>query len=364
MTETLEVQLRKAAETVEVSPVIPGGVARGIRVRQAGWVAGAALSLVALLSVGLIVLSPDPQRVPEDIPPAGGGDAFQMARGTYRGIEWRMVVHPAESAPGDGEGVCVEVGAQGTCLQIADHGGTKSWVGLRYIDPLDAVVIVQRTPPGMDGFSVRELNGTNWASLIADVGGGDEGPTYWYRFLAGHEVAGVIDTGDSRLSFEVSKSGDTVHEGLSAGGEEFPELEGLPGVKELIASGPEGGGYSLIMRTTDSEVCFHLNGATACRAGDVAPEPFGLTISKVLPCRSERNCGTDNDHVVIAGEVTPEVYRVGITDDIGTSWVYIDPTMGGCCFVTNLYGQVGEQVELIAQDEDENLLGSTTITYE
>ena len=360
--DTLRSRMQEAAGMLDVSPVMPAHVNRGIRLRQTGLVTGAALSLIALLSVGIFLTTPGPERV-DPIFPAGEGETVRLARGNAGGVPWELTLR-ADTIGAQSEVVCVDVKGESVCGEISSYGKVVGKIGLRYIEPLDMTLIVAKSPQDV-GFSVRELNGTNWASLSADHVGAPDAPAYWYRFLDGDEVKGVITVAGRNLRFEVSRKGNTVHEGIAAGGNDYPELQGLPGDKQLLGSGPDGGGYSIFLRRTDSEVCLHINDQSGCRSASAPAEPVGLAVSKVLPCGRGEDCGTDNGFVVIVGEVTPEVFRVGIRDDIGTSWVYLDQPTSVCChFVAELYGQVGDEVELIAFDEDGNELGSQAITYE
>ena len=212
---------------------------------------------------------------------------------------------------------------------------------------------------------MREVAGTAWAALWAPTGDDPSDPSYWYRLFPGG-VEGILDitgVGAPQLRFEVEILPEVVHTSVEVAKDEFPELAGYPGEKELIGSGPDGGGYSIIKRTTDSVVCLHLKDDSRCRPADAPVEPIRLMLGKAFPCASGDGCGRSQRLVIVAGEVSPEVTRIGIDDGFGTSFVQVGGPSDERHFSTMIYGDRTGTFEVIAFDENDEELQRLTLEY-
>ena len=177
--------------------------------------------------------------------------------------------------------VCIVTPGREQCWNPAASRYGDAGVIVDYVRPLDSSVVIVRTPTADADVGMREVSGTAWAALWAPTGEDPSDPSYWYRLFPG-SVEGILQisgAGAPQLSFEVEVLDETVHTSLEVTEEEFPELAGYPGQKELVDSGPDGGGYSIIKRTTDSVVCLHLNDTSRCRPVSAPVEPIRLALA-------------------------------------------------------------------------------------
>jgi hypothetical protein len=368
----IEQLLRAEAETVQVSLQMPKRVTRRIRARRATVLTLAALSIAAAAS--LVVISPWRTEIlePAESRPRNGA----LARGKVNGTPWRMELHTKRTKAGkNSEIVCIVTRGEEQCWQAVGKRSSRlvpvgrrygdAGVIVGYIRPLDRSIVLVRTPTEDAGVTMREVSGTAWAALWAPTGDNPSDPSYWYRLFPG-SVEGILQitgVGAPQLAFEVKVLGKTVHASVQVTEEEFPELAGYPGEKELVGSGPDGGGYSIFKRTTDSVVCLHLNDISRCRPATAPVEPIRLAIGKPFRCAPEDGCRGSQRLVIVAGEVSPEVTRIGIDDGFGTSFVQVGGPSDERHFSTMIYGERTGSFEVIAFDENDEELQRITLEY-
>jgi hypothetical protein len=356
----IEQLLRAEAETVQVSREMPKRVTRRIRVRRTS--VGTLAALLIAAAASLVVVSPWRTEVisPAEFQPSKGA----VARGKVNGVSWRMEIKTERVAGKRLELVCIVTPGQEKCWD-PDRGYGNARIVLGYVRVLDRSVVIVRTPSRDGGITLRELNGTAWAGLWAPTGPKRSDPSYSYRFFPG-DVQGILDISGADaplLRFEIEVGKETVRTSLVVTRDEFPELAGYPGEKELVGSGPDGGGYSIIKRTTDSIVCLHLNDISRCRPSTAPEEPIGLALGKAFPCAREDGCSSSQRLVIVAGEVSPEVTRIGIDDGFGTSFVQVGAPYAEGHFSTMIYGDRTGSFEVIAFDENEEELQRITLEY-
>jgi hypothetical protein len=128
-----------------------------------------------------------------------------------------------------------------------------------------------------------------------------------------------------------------------------------------IATGAAGGGYTVLLRQTESETCLYLNDQFKCRSSDLEGEALPIYVVDGSACRPSDGCGSDKLVVVIAGLVDEDVTRVGIRDDAGTSFVQVGPPAQEGAFSAEIYANPGDELELITYDSAGNVLGSFPI---
>lgn len=357
----IESLLRQEADQVSVDPRIPPRVHRRIRVRQGATVALATLSVVAVALAAFAL--PNGER---NIPPAGNGGqkgAGVLVTSRADGVRWQMELRNRSTGNGRvRELICVRVGKRSQCWDIDESNRYgEANVIVDHVKALDRALIIVKTPPE-GGFSIREVSGTLWSGMVASEG--DEGagrPAYWYRLFDSpevHAILSIFGANAPNLEVSVEVNGEIAQTSVSRAGEEFPELSGFPGDKELVASGSDAGGYSVFRRTTDSEVCFHAGEAVRCRDREAEMEPIRLWVTESLRCTPRDQCGSDGYLTVIAGEVSEEVARIGIRDRHGTSFVQVGDPYGAGTFSTTIDGRPGMEAELIAFDSEGNEIAS------
>lgn len=353
MNERIESLLHAEAESIETAPYIPISVRRRIRRRQ-GALVGLAVTGVLAVAAGSLAIT---NWETKPLPPVESGP--QESNVIERGDDWRLVVRDDPNRVGDQERVCAIVRDDRTCL---DGGGVFEdvSVSLGYVEVSDKVVVVVKAPSGTNSVGMREINGTSWAALWA-------GGRYFYRFFEGDEVHGILTVHGAdapQLEFSVEVKGPEVHTSVERAGDPFPELRGFPGEKQVLASGPEGGGYSVLMRTTEDEVCVHFGDDYRCRSADAPVGPIRLWIAKLIPCSREDECGRGNHLAIISGEIGPDVAKLGFgSPDEGFSWLYITDGGFGCCTfsTSDLYARDGDVMDFVAFDSDDNPLETVRV---
>lgn len=362
----IESLLRQEADQISVDPRIPPRVHRRIRVRQGATLAFATISVMAVALAAFAL--PNGER---DIPPAGnGGQRGEGVLVTSRvdGVRWEMELRNRSTGNGRvRELICVGVGKRRQCWNIDESNRYgEANVIVDHVKALDRALIIVKTPPKGD-FSIREVSGTLWSGMVASEGDEAAGrPAYWYRLFDSPEVHGIVSVFGAnapRLEVSVEVNGETVQTSVSRAAEEFPELSGFPGDKELVASGPEAGGYSVFRRTTDSEVCLHTGEAVRCRNRNADMEPIRLWVAESLRCTPNDQCGSDGYLTVVAGEVGEEVARIGIRDRRGTSFVHVGEPYGEGTFSTTIDGRLGIGAELVAFDSEGNEMASEPLEF-
>lgn len=351
MSERIEHMLRMEGDSIDVTPYIPVTVRRRIRRRQGALVGVIGAGLLAIAAGSLAITNSER----EPLPPVESG--LKRSNVIERGEDWRLVVRDEPNRVGNRELICAVVRGNTTCLD-GDYAFGDVTVALGYVEIWDKAVVVVKTPPGTDTVGMREIDGTSWAALWA-------GGRYFYRFFEGDEVHGILTVqGADAPQLEFSVRRDDTR--LEVAGDPYPELEGFPGEKQLVASGPEAGGYSVIMRTTEEEVCLHFGDDSRCRLADEPVEPIRLWIAKLMPCSAEDECGRGNHLAIFTGEIGPEVAKLGFgSPGEGFSWLYIAEDSGGfgcCTFSTSdLYARDGEVMDLVAFDSENNELESVRV---
>lgn len=364
--EWIEGLLHGEAESVSVLPQMPAAVRQRIRRRQ-GLVMGVAAISLAALTVGVTSIPAiDRPITPGDENVARTETVVPLARGTENGVGWDMELRRMTAGSESSEGVCVVSRGQPTCMDITGYAYGEASVALGYVEALDRSVVIVKTVPRVNTVGMREIAGTSWAAMVASEGDTDSGrPAFFYRFFD-RDVTGVLTVHGAdvpKLMFSVKVRGPDVYTSVGVTRSEIPELSGYPGEKQVVASGPEAGGYSVIMRTTESQVCLHMGQEFRCRAADAPVDPIRLWIAQALPCGADDDCGPGNDLVIITGEVSDEVVKVGIRDGFGTSYVQVGEPFGENIFEAWAYGKPGDQVELVAFDSSENELLSLPIVF-
>ncbi len=362
----IESLLKQEADQMEVDPRMPPRVHHRIRVRHGATLAFATLSVVAVALAAFAL--PNGER---SIPPAGnGGQRGERVLVTSRagGVRWQMELRKRSTGNGRArELICVVVGKQEQCWHM-DENNRYSEVNVivDHVKALDRALIIAKTPPEGD-IQIREISGTLWAGLVASEGEeATDRPAYWYRLFEGPEVQAILSffgANAPNLEVSVEVNGETVRTSVSRGGEEFPELSDFPGDKELVASGPDAGGYSVFRRTTDTEVCLHAGEAVRCRDRNADKEPIRLWVAESLRCTPKDQCGSEGYLTVIAGEVGEEVARIGIRDRQGTSFVQVGEPYGEGIFSTTIDGRPTDNAELIAFDSQGNELSTEPLDF-
>jgi hypothetical protein len=276
-------------------------------------------------------------------------------------VRWRIELRDVPDESGlPSQLICFVVGTHDQCWDNERSRFGEANVVVGYVKPLDSAVIIVKTPPDVRDVQMREISGTLWAGMVASEGDPESGrPAYFYRLFEGSNVHGILTISEAdvpKVEFSVTVRGDTVKTGLGVTSEEFPELRGFPGDKEVVASGPDAGGYSVYLRTTDSEVCLHVLDAYRCRDEDAAIEPIRLWVAESLTCTAADLCGSDDHLTIIAGQVGSEVARIGIRDGEGTSYVQIGEPLNAGIFSTTIDGRPGGDTELVAFDSGGNEL--------
>jgi len=356
----IERLLREEAEGVLVAPQMPAPVRRRIRVRQGITVTLTTLSIIAVALA--VVALPLGQ---EAVPPAGDGapdgSITPLASSREDGVKWRMELRDVSDKSGlPRQLICFVVGTHDQCWDNERNRYGEANIVVDYIKPLDRAVVIVKTPPDVHDVQMREISGTLWGGMVASEGDPESGrPAYFYRLFEGPDVYGILTISGAdvpKLEFSVQVQGATVKTSVIKTNEEFPELKAFPGDKEVVASGPDAGGYSVYLRTTDSEVCLHILDAYRCRDEDVVIEPIRLWVAESLTCTPADLCGSDNHLTIIAGQVGPDVAQIGIRDRLGTSYVQIGEPFGEGMFSTTIDGRPAGDTELVAFDSAGNEL--------
>lgn len=367
MNERIEAMLHAEADSVEVAPYIPVAVRRRVRRRQGLTIGVASLALLGVAAAGF-ALSDQPSR----LPPAGPERAAtteRLAGGKVDGTPWRMEARYGHGPDGAAhESVCIVVPGRDPCWGIDGYAYGEANVALGYVKALDRIIVVVKAVPETDSVGLREISGTSWAALVASEGDVVSGtPAFFYRFFPPPKVEGVLTVAGAdvpELEFSVKVNWPTVRTGVNVTADAFPELRGFEGDKRVVASGPEAGGYSVIMRTSESLVCLHMDDDFRCRQAEAPIEPIRLWIAQALECAPDDECAPGDDMIIITGEVGPDVAKIGIRDQGGTSFVQVGEPYGGGLFSSYVYGNAGDELELVAYDSSDNEIAVESVVVE
>ena len=355
----IEDLLQREAENVSVDPALPAGVRQRIRRRQGVLLGAAALSVVALfLTAGTLFVDE-----PVELPPAVDDKASTtqiLERGNKGGVKWQLELRSStDKRERIRRNICVVAERTDNCWDLGErnrYGDAAVVVG--YVRPLDSAIVVVEAPKDV-GVTMREIPGPVWAALIASQSDPGSDVSYYYRLFAGPSVRGIVAVdveGVPALEFTASIDGPTTSTGLSVT-TEFPELRGFPGEKELLGTGTEGGGFTVVQRVTDEELCLHINDEFRCVDRDEPVQPIRLWVDKVLPCTADDAC-SGKQLTVITGWSSPEVMRIGIRDSDGISFTHSGDAYGEDIFVITIDGLPEADTELVVFDFDDKELAA------
>lgn len=362
MSEPIQELLHRAASTVKVSTVLPDRVARRSRRGQL-ILSVMGVSLVAGLSFAATNFGTPTVPIPPASRPGG-----LLHEGNSEGTPWSMHLEHALSSD---EEVCIRAGGRSRCFGTSgfEYGDVTAAVG--YVEALDRTIVIIKTMSEAESPSIDQEGGPLWGGLVAQENDPDEdGAAFWYRLFPA-EVSGRIEVYGAEappLDFEVKPVGDVYKTQVDAASGRWPRLEGFDGETETLGGSVEAGGYEIIKRTTDDRVCFHLRDNYTCRAIDAVADPFGVVAAQPLKCAPDDDCGRGNDLMIVFGELSENVVKVGIggprQDKTTGSFVLVGPPGPDCCFfeMMNYYGNAGDLIEVVAFDAANNVLGSIVVT--
>ena len=315
--DSLREMLRREAAGMEISPSFPAAIPRSIRRRRIRLAAIAAAVPIMIILGSALLFDGDLFNSNNDVAgegsrgrklragwAVGGGptkDPQLLGRGSDYGLKWQLVLSQARSAP------CLELQVNNQaefCDLLADNFAKLVNVVPRYASTPGLAYVIGTVPEGR-GVWISLRGGGQWAGLIFEGPEGD-GRDYFVRVFPTAEVSGVlaIDGTDKRFAFDVEpRPNGSVDRVRPTKREGLFELEGLPGDKSVISTEPVGDmstneAYDVVLRTDVEEVCFHIEGSSACDDRPLSDELRLVTAQRV------------GDGVVIAGLVGPAVEEV------------------------------------------------------
>lgn len=309
--------LRREAAGMEISPSFPAAIPRSIRRRRIRL--AAIVSVVPIAMAGAFYLLSGSGFLDSNTDVAGEGSGSRKLRAGVTGgaiqtrdpqlvgegrdfeLSWQLVLSRASSGP------CLELQVDGRaeiCDELNDELAESVNVIPGYSDTPGVAYVFGTVPEGRSVW-ISLRGGGQWAGLIFEGPEGD-GRDYFVRVFPTAEVSGVlaIDGTDKRFAFDVEpRPNGSVDRVRPTKKEGLFELEGLPGDKSVIWTEPVGDmstneAYDVVLRTDVEEVCFHIEGSSACDDRPLSDELRLVTAQRV------------GDGVVIAGLVGPAVEEV------------------------------------------------------